>query len=231
LSHPVNPILYEPYVRDAREYVALAETANGPIPRPLSVDYIWGDALQELERASISFRMVNLETAVTSAETPWPEKAIHYRMHPQNIGCLRSAKISACALANNHLLDWGYDGLSETLKTLHTAGIAHTGAGNDSEEAMQPAVLNTAGDGRLLLFSFGSRTSGIPQDWKATSISPGINLLDDLSEATAARVADQMRGYQRTGDLIIASIHWGSNWGYEISRDQITFADRLIEEG
>ena len=45
LSHPVNPILYESYVRDAREYVALAEKANGPIPRPLSVDYIWGDAL------------------------------------------------------------------------------------------------------------------------------------------------------------------------------------------
>src|SRR5438132_992157 len=192
---------------------------------------MWGDALQELERAKVDLRIANLETAVTSAQTPWPEKGIHYRMHPQNIGCLRSAKISACALANNHLLDWGYDGLSETLKTLHTAGIAHAGAGNDSEEAMQPAVLNTAGNGRLLLFSFGSRTSGIPQDWKATSISPGVNLLDDLSEATASRVADQMRVHQQTGDLIIASIHWGSNWGYEIPRDQITFAHRLIEEG
>jgi poly-gamma-glutamate capsule biosynthesis protein CapA/YwtB (metallophosphatase superfamily) len=231
LRHPVNPILYEPYVRDAREYVALAEKANGPIPRPLSFDYIWGDALRELERAEVDLRVANLETAVTSAETPWPEKGIHYRMHPQNIGCLRSAKISACALANNHLLDWGYDGLSETLKTLHAAGIARAGAGNDSEEAMQPAVLNTPGNGRLLLFSFGSRTSGIPQDWRATSISPGVNLLDDLSEATAARVADQMRVHQRTGDLIIASIHWGRNWGYEIPRDQIAFAHRLIEEG
>ncbi len=231
LPHPVNPILYEPYVRDAHEYVALAEKANGPIPRPLSFDYIWGDALCELERAEVDLRVANLETAVTSAETPWPEKGIHYRMHPQNIGCLRSAKISACALANNHLLDWGYDGLSETLKTLHAAGIASAGAGNDSEEAIQPAVLNMPGNGRLLLFSFGSRTSGIPQDWSATSISPGVNLLDDLSEATAARLADQMRVHQRTGDLIIASIHWGSNWGYEIPRDQIAFAHRLIEEG
>jgi poly-gamma-glutamate capsule biosynthesis protein CapA/YwtB (metallophosphatase superfamily) len=231
LPHPIDPNLFEPYVRDAREYVALAEKANGPIPRPLSFDYIWGDALRELERAEVDLRIANLETAVTSAETPWPEKGIHYRMHPQNIGCLRSAKISACALANNHLLDWGYAGLSETLKTLHAAGIASAGAGNDSEEAMQPAVLNTPGNGRLLLFSFGSRTSGIPQDWSATSISPGVNLLDDLSEATVARLADQMRVHQRTGDLIIASIHWGRNWGYEIPRDQITFAHRLIEEG
>src|SRR5438045_3939022 len=231
LSHPVNPILYEPHVRDAREYVALAEKANGPIPRPLSADYIWGDALCELERAGVDLRIANLETAITSAETPWPEKGIHFRMHPQNLGCLRSAKINACALANNHVLDWGYDGLSETLKTLDAAGIAHAGAGNDAEDATQPAAWDTAGNGRLLLFSFGSRTSGIPEDWKATSISPGVNLLDDLSEATAARVADQIRAYQQPGDLIIASIHWGSNWGYEIPRDQIAFAHRLLEEG
>src|SRR6266850_307834 len=231
LPHPESPNLFEQYVRDAREYVALAEKANGPISRPLSFDYIWGDALRELEHAGVDLRIVNLETAVTSAETPWPDKGIHYRMHSQNIGCLTSARISACTLANNHLLDWGYDGLSETLKTLHAAGIASAGAGNDSEEAMQPAVLNTPRNGRLLLFSFGSRTSGIPQDWSATSISPGVNLLDDLSEATAARLADQMRVRQRTGDLIIASIHWGSNWGYEIPCDQIAFAHRLIEEG
>jgi poly-gamma-glutamate capsule biosynthesis protein CapA/YwtB (metallophosphatase superfamily) len=231
LPHPVNPNLYEPFVRDAREYVALAEKAHGPIPRPLSSDYIWGDALHELERARVDLRIVNLETALTSAETPWPDKAIHYRMHPQNVGCLTSAKISGCAFANNHVLDWGYEGLSETLKTLDAAGIAYAGAGNDAEEAMQPAVLDTDGNGRLLLFSFGSRTSGIPEDWRATSISPGINLLDDFSEATAAQMADQMRAYQHPGDLIVASIHWGSNWGYEIARDQIVFAHRLIEEG
>jgi poly-gamma-glutamate synthesis protein (capsule biosynthesis protein) len=231
LPHPVNPILSEPYVRDAREYVALAEKANGPIPRPLSVDYIWGDTLRELERAGVDLRIVNLETAVTSAETPWPDKGIHYRMHPQNIGCLAVAQIDGCALANNHVMDWGYDGLSETLKTLDAAGIAHAGAGNDPGEALQPAVFNMAGNSRVLLFSFGSRTSGIPQEWKATGISPGVNLLDDLSEAAAARVADQMRAHQQPGDLIIVSIHWGNNWGYEIPQDQIVFAHRLIEEG
>jgi poly-gamma-glutamate capsule biosynthesis protein CapA/YwtB (metallophosphatase superfamily) len=231
LPHPVNSILYEPYVRDAREYVQLAEKAHGPIPRPLSFDHIWGDSLQELERAEVDLRIANLETAVTSAETPWPGKGIHYRMHPQNIGCLSAAHISACTLANNHMLDWGYDGLSETLQSLNTAGIAYSGAGNNSNEAMRPAVLNTTGKGRLLLVSFGSTTSGIPHDWKATCISPGVNLLDDLSEATAARVCDEMRAHQQPGDLIVASIHWGSNWGYEIPREHVLFAHRLIEEG
>src|SRR2546429_567305 len=231
LPHPVSPALYEPYVRDAQEYVDLAEKANGPIPRPVNFDYIWGDALQELERAEVDLRIVNLETAITSAESPWPGKGIHYRMHLQNIGCLSVAHISACALANNHVLDWGYAGLSETLRSLDAAGIARSGAGKDAQEAMQPAVLKTPANDRVLLFSFGSTTSGIPSEWKATSISPGVNLLEDLSEATAARVCDQMRAHQQPGDLIVASIHWGSNWGYEITSEQIAFAHHLIEQG
>jgi poly-gamma-glutamate synthesis protein (capsule biosynthesis protein) len=231
LPHPVNPVLYEPYVRDAREYVELAEKAHGPIPHPLSFDYIWGDALPELERANVDFRIVNLETAITSAETPWPGKGIHYRMRPQNVGCLSAGQISACALANNHVLDWGYDGLAETLQTLNAAGVVYSGAGNDAKKAMRPAVLSTTDNNRLLLFSFGSASSGIPEEWKAASTSPGVNLLDDLSEATAAGVCDEMRVHQQPGDLVIASIHWGSNWGYEIPGEQIALAHRLIEGG
>jgi poly-gamma-glutamate capsule biosynthesis protein CapA/YwtB (metallophosphatase superfamily) len=232
LPDPVAPVLYEPYVRDAREYIQLAEIAHGPIPRSLSFDYIWGDALAEAERAKVDLRIINLETAITSAETPWPDKGIHYRMHPLNVGCLAAGRISACALANNHLLDWGYEGLSETLQTLDAAGIAHAGAGNDASKAMHPAILDaSAANGRVLLFSFGSASSGIPQQWKATGISPGVNLLDDFSEATATRVCEQMRAHRQPGDLVVASIHWGSNWGYEIPREQILFAHRLIEEG
>ena len=231
LPHSVNPVLYERYIRDARAYVELAEAANGPIPRPVGFDYIWGDALQELCESAVDLRIVNLETAITSAETHWPSKEIHYRMHPQNIGCLSAAGINACALANNHILDWGYDGLSETLEILNAAGIAHSGAGNNADEAAKPALLGVPGKGRLLFFSFGSTTSGVFEEWRATSTRPGVNLLDDLSEATASRIANAMRQFQQPDDLLIALIHWGSNWGYDISPQQIAFAHRLIEEG
>ena len=231
LPHPVSPVLYEPYVRDAQEYVDLAEKANGPIRRPVTFDYIWGDVLQELDRAEVNLRIINLETAITSAETPWRGKGIHYRMHPQNIGCLSAARITACALANNHVLDWGYAGLSETLRTLAEAGIARSGAGENADEAAAPAVLNVPGKGRLLLFSFGSTTSGIPREWCATDSRAGENLLDDLSETTAARIANQMRQFQQPCDLLVASIHWGSNWGYDIPPQQIAFAHRLVEGG
>src|SRR6266480_4848154 len=174
LPHPVNPALHEPYVRDAREYVGLAENANGPIPRPVSFDYIWGDAVQELEDSGVDLRIVNLETAITSAETHWPGKAIHYRMHPQNIDCLSAVRISGCTLANNHVLDWGYEGLSETLQSLDAADTAYAGAGKNAEEAAAPAVFNVPGKSRVLLFSFGSTSGGIPQEWGATRVRPGV---------------------------------------------------------
>jgi poly-gamma-glutamate capsule biosynthesis protein CapA/YwtB (metallophosphatase superfamily) len=187
--------------------------------------------LPELERAGVDLRIANLETAITSAETHWPDKEIHYRMHPRNVGCLSAAGISACALANNHILDWGYEGLSETLRTLDAAGVGRAGAGSSSNEAAAPAVLNVPGKGRVLFFSFGATSSGIPREWRASSVCPGINLLDGLSEVTATQVAKEMQRFREPGDALIASIHWGSNWGYEIPRAQIAFAHRLIEEG
>src|SRR5207253_11239710 len=99
LPHSSNPILYEPYIRDAREYVHLAEKANGPIPRPVGVDYICGDLLPELEGLGVDFRVINLDTAITSAERDWPVKGIHYRRHPRNIGCLTAPRICSGALA------------------------------------------------------------------------------------------------------------------------------------
>jgi poly-gamma-glutamate synthesis protein (capsule biosynthesis protein) len=231
LPHPGNPTLYESCVSDAREYVELAESVNGPIPRPVSFEYLWGDALAELEQAGAEVRIINLETAITCSNKHWPDKAVHYRMHPQNIDCLQAARIGACSLANNHVLDWGYPGLAETLQSLDEAGLAHAGAGHNQEEAAAPAVLEVPGKGRLLLFSFGSRTSGIPWDWGATRDRPGVNLLEDLSKATARRVARQMCRLKQKGDVLVASIHWGSNWGYEIPGNQLAFAHRLVEEG
>lgn len=69
--------LFEPYVRSALEYVELAERASGPLRRPVGFSYIWGDALAELERVNPDARIVNLETAVTTNNEPWPGKGIH----------------------------------------------------------------------------------------------------------------------------------------------------------
>ncbi len=231
LPFPSHPVLYEQSVHDAREYVSLAESINGAIPRPVDFAYVWGDALVEMETAGTDLRIINLETSVTRNEDPWPDKGIHYRMHPQNIGCITAARIDCCCLANNHVLDWGYKGLVDTLQTLDMAGVARAGAGRNAAEAASPAVINVAGKGRVLVFSFGSATSGIPPEWGATESRPGVNVLRDLSEDTARRVAVRLRQEERPGDVAIAAIHWGANWGYYIPAEQIRFARRLIEAG
>ncbi|WP_257458473.1 CapA family protein [Archangium lipolyticum] len=228
--HPCPPDLHEPYVRDARDYIELAEERNGPISRPVGLGYVWGDALAELERCAPDVRLINLETSITTSEAWWPDKGIHYRMHPEHIACLTAARIGCCALANNHVLDWGDEGLRETLATLRGAGIATAGAGAHLEEARAPAVLDVPGKGRVLVFSLGTESSGIPPEWAAKVDRPGVELLEDLSPTTARRIGARVRAIKRAGDLVIASIHWGSNWGYQVPSAQREFARALIDE-
>jgi len=229
LPHPSDPVLHEPHVRDARQYVALAEQANGAIPQPVDFAYIWGDALEELARLAPDVRIINLETSVTTSDDYAQFKGIHYRMHPKNVGCLTAAGIDCCVLANNHVFDWGQTGLAETLQTLRKAKLKTAGAGQNLAEARAPAVLERPGKGRVLVFSFGQESSGIDHRSAAIADSPGVNLLPDLSGRTVGQIKQAVQAVKQAGDIVVASIHWGGNWGYAIPREQIEFAHRLID--
>lgn len=230
LPHPSDPILHESYMKDARGYVALAEQAHGPIPKPVDFAYIWGDALEVWAQRAPDVKVVNLETSVTKSWDYWKGKGVHYRMHPQNVPCLTAAQIDCCVLANNHVLDWGYAGLAETLETLRGAGIQVAGAGRNLEEAWAPAVLEVPDKGRVLVFAFGFVTGGVPSDWAATVERPGVNLLPDLSAETLERVRQAVAAVKRPGDVVVASIHWGGNWGYHVYPEERAFARHLIDE-
>jgi len=229
LPHPSKADLYEPYVRSAQEYVALAERHGGRLVRPVSFDYVWGDALAELEHARPDVRIVNLETAVTASDEAWPGKGVHYRMHPANVACLSAARLDCCVLANNHVLDWGRIGLEETLATLHAAGLRAAGAGRDEVEAAAPAVIPLSGRGRVLVFAYAMPSSGVPAAWAATTRRSGVNLLDDLSPRSIETIAQHVGTHKGSGDLAVLSIHWGSNWGYSISPSERDFARRLVD--
>jgi poly-gamma-glutamate capsule biosynthesis protein CapA/YwtB (metallophosphatase superfamily) len=228
LAHPCDPKLHEDYVASAKDYVGLAEQANGPIPRHAEPSYIWGAALDELDRKRPDARIINLETAVTRSDD-YARKGIRYRMSPENADCLSAAGIDCCVLANNHVLDWGQGGLLQTLATLEHLKIKAAGAGRNAFEAAAPATLDLANKGRVRVFSFGAATSGIPHGWAATKDTPGVNLLTRLSEATALGAAEYIVSIQQPGDLAVVSLHWGSNWGYEIPEEQQLFARTLID--
>lgn len=230
LPQPGDPTIYEHYVGSAIDYVRLAERAHGPIRSPCTFDYVWGDALADLDTAEPLARIVNLETSITTSMRPEP-KGINYKMNPDNVICLKMAAVDCCVLANNHVLDWGVAGLLETLSTLEREGFAVAGAGTDSVQAAVPAAVDLPNDRRVLVFGFGSITSGIPREWAATGSGPGVNLLPDLSLATASKVAQHIIALRRPGDLVVASIHWGSNWGYRVDEEQRSFAHALIDAG
>lgn len=229
LPHPGKPHLFECCVRSALGYVHLAEEKSGPFRRPADFDYIWGDALHALRRAAPDLRIINLETAVTASEDAWPGKGIHYRMHPDNLPCLTAAGIDCCVLANNHVMDWGFQGLKETLASLRCAGIATAGAGLDAAGAAAPALLDVPGKGRVCVFAWAMEDSGVPPDWRAGPARPGVNVLPDLTTRSLKTIARQTHAVKRAGDLVVASLHWGGNWGFGISPQQRDFAHGLIE--
>jgi len=231
MPEPLPPVLYERWVKDAREYVRLAERVHGEIKAPVTVAYIWGDALTEMDRLRPDARIVNLETAVTLGSKPWPGKGIRYRMNPAHLRCLAAARIDACSLANNHVLDWGEQGLNDTLQALRRAGIASAGAGANIQQAQAPAILYQPRGARLLLFALATPSSGVPPDWQAQAQRAGIDFLPRLDEQAAQRLADRVRTHRRAGDIAIISMHWGENWVDEIPSEQRWFARRLIDLG
>ncbi len=230
LPHPCDPTLHEGYVQSALGYVQLAEALNGPIPHPADPSYIWGAALDALRRSQPDVRIINLETSITRSGH-YLDKGINYRMSPENAECLAAAAIDCCGLANNHVLDWGQDGLADTLAALQRLNIKTAGAGRNSAEAAAPAVLPIANKSRVLVFSFALTSSGTPRKWAAKADAGGVNLLPDLSGASAERVCAQIAETRQPGDVVVVSLHWGPNWGYDISDEQTRFTHALIDRG
>ncbi|QGZ47354.1 hypothetical protein GPZ77_02080 [Streptomyces sp. QHH-9511] len=244
LPHPGDPALRERFVHDARSYVALAESVSGPIPHRVDYAYPWGVALGALAEAAPDVRIVNLETAVTVNHEFAPGKPVHYRMHPDNLPSLAAVRPDVTVLANNHVLDHGRRGLDDTLAALHGVaptdtgpgtgmgpGLRTVGAGRDAQEAERPAVVDLPGGVRVVVYAIGMASSGIPRDWAATARRGGVHFAASPTGTTAARLAARVREAKKPGDIVVVSVHWGSNWGYALSRADVDFAHTLIDNG
>ena len=232
LPHPGDPKLREPYLHDARGYVRLAEHANGPIPRPVDWQWPWGEVLALLDEAAPHVRLINLETTITADGEFAEHKAVCYRMHPDNLPALTALRPDVSALANNHVLDFGYQGLTDTVAALERAGIQGIGAGADVLITRRPVVVNAYDAHRVLVGSVAMKSAGVPESWAAHRDRPGVWLIRDPSQRDAAdEVAADVLAHKHDGDVAIVSVHWGSNWGYAIAPSEIAFAHRLIDAG
>ena len=197
---------------------------------------MWNDLLPHLAQADL--RIVNLECALTSHVQPWTrtEKMFHFRADPKAVRVLQAARIDACALANNHILDYEERGLFDTMHVLDAAGIRHAGAGADAAEAAAPAMLEAklseetgVSPCRVALLSC---TDNEPV-FAAEAEHTGTNYLEvSLHKETLARIASSIAQAREQGaDLVVFSNHWGANFVERPSSEFRSFARRVIELG
>ncbi|HEX6151820.1 CapA family protein, partial [Nocardioides sp.] len=94
----------------------------------------------------------------------------------------------------------------------------------------RPVVL-TAGGHRVLVWSVGSASSGVPRSWAAGPRGPGVAFLNEDSHTDTDALCERVRRVKQPGDIAVVSVHWGSNWGYDVPRAHVRLAHRLIDSG
>lgn len=191
-------------------------------------DYPLGEIAASLRGADLA--LVNLECAITASSETWPgePKAFYFGAPPEAVRALRGAGIDLVSLANNHTLDFGMQGLLETLRHLHEHGIRHAGAGVDLEEARAPAYLERKGV-RFGMVAYCDHQA----DFAAEPGSPGIAYLDLGDEGAA--LEEFRRGLarirQQPVDWPILSLHWGPNMVDRPSEHFVNLARAAIDMG
>lgn len=174
--------------------------------------------------------IVNLECAMTSCTTRWAgrPKAFYFGAHPCAVLALERAGVDMVSLANNHVLDFGEEGLRDTLRLLHKHGIRHAGAGEDLDAALAPAIGVYRGI-RLGMAAFCDHQ----EDFAAGADRSGIARIDLGNESKATEVlhAALDRLTCAACDWPILSLHWGPNMTARPSRQFRSFAHTAIDMG
>ncbi|MEV5691798.1 CapA family protein [Micromonospora globbae] len=146
--------------------------------------------------------MVNLETAVTTRGTPEP-KEFHFRAPASAYDAVKAAGVDVVSIANNHALDYGLTGLTDTMDAARNAGMPFVGAGADAAAAYRPWITEIRGT-RIAVLGF-SQVSELWEEWKATDTRAGIAMTRDLPRAVAA-----VRAARRQASVVVVYVHWGT---------------------
>jgi poly-gamma-glutamate synthesis protein (capsule biosynthesis protein) len=196
--------------------------AGGDYARP------WGDLLPVLRGVDAFF--VNLECALTARTAQWPDggrKAFYFRADPAVAATLVAGRVDFASVANNHIGDFGPDGLRDTLATLDRVGVAHAGAGEDRLSARAPALLTPAGL-RIAVVA----GADYPVEWAATATAPGINYIPiSLAPEHFDEVKLMLAVAREQADLVVFSIHWGPNMRARPTPEFREFAHAVIDAG
>ena len=205
--------------------VMLGRLVNEALERE-GPEHVWGGMLPALRRADLL--LVNLECALTTRRQRWHDgryKAFSFRSDPRHVAALQAAGVDLAVLANNHVMDFGVDGMRETIRVLDGAGIAHAGAGEEVRSARASVHLR-AGDLRVAIVAFADH----PEEWAAGPEEPGIAYVP-IGPDSVDGVAEAIRAARAAADLVIASFHWGPNMRARPTDEFRSFAAAVVDAG
>lgn len=156
----------------------------------------WGERiLEDFRRAD--YRIVNLEGPVTGAASGPFKYAPRLKLPESALTLLNEASVDLVTLANNHTMDYGRQGLIDTLENLKRAGIPGVGAGMNLAEAVSPRIVKTP-DFAIAVLNF------CETEWShAQDDAPGTAPLDVIDNA---RAIARMR---RAADFVVVIVHGG----------------------
>ncbi len=178
-----------------------------------------------LEAADI--RVGNLECAITTRETAEP-KSFPLKAPPRAVQALTWAKFDLLSLANNHALDYGFQGLADTQTALSQSGIASVGAGVNDISAHTPVVLEKNGL-RLAFLAYAEvmpENSGFDaRSWIATQSQPGIAWAD------LSRIKSDVAAARLQADVVVVLLHSGYEINSRVSTDQRNAAHAAVDAG
>ena len=205
-----------------------AELAKGR-PREALMEYGFQEVKPLTDAADLF--VVNLECPFTERGEKLP-KNFNFRAKPELVGILTAGGVDVVSLANNHLMDYGAQGLLDTLDTLDAAHIPYFGAGRNMAEARRPAIVTVEGQRVALLGYFFLGTRNIePAGVYATETTPGV--AGHFSDVVLMEqmLREDIAAARAQADIVLPYFHWGREGTYTPEPYQIQLAHAAIDAG
>ncbi|WP_253899946.1 CapA family protein, partial [Corallococcus carmarthensis] len=175
--------------------------------------------------------VVNLECPYTASTEKLP-KNFNFRARPELVNVLTAGRVGVVSLANNHMMDYGAQGLLDTLGALDAAHIPYFGAGRNLAEARRPAVLTVGGLRVAFLGYFFLGTRNIePREVYATDTTPGVAGHFSDVEVMERMLREDIAAAKAQADLVLPFFHWGIEGNTTPEPYQVRLAHAAIDAG
>jgi len=175
--------------------------------------------------SSADLTVVNLETAITERGTP-AAKTYVFRAPASALSALAGAGIDVANMANNHGLDYGPEGLTDSLAARDATGYPVIGIGHNATDAYKPFVTTIKGTKVAIIGATQVLDEALITSWTATDTQGGL-----ASAKNVDRLVQEIRSARRGADVVVVFLHWGVEKQTCPSADQQALARALTNAG